>query len=71
MKPHWLRSTKLPTRAIQEARVMKVTTAGMKWGKVDREVIVSAIDSQGAFVRRKGCMRYYAPLSELSPINNV
>ena len=71
MKPHWLRSTKLPTRAIQEARVMKVTTAGMKWGKVDREVIVSAIDSQGAIVRRKGCMRYYAPLSELSPINNV
>lgn len=71
MKPHWLRSTKLPTRAIHTVPVIHVVAKRLQWQPVEREVIVSAIDSQGAIVRRKGCMRYYAPLSELKPVNNI
>lgn len=51
--------------------VINVVAKRLQWRPVEREVIVSAIDSQGAIVRRKGCMRYYAPLSELKPVNNI
>jgi len=70
MKPkaHWLRDAKLPAKAIHEAPTLLVKNGGMTWSKQDREVTVTAIDTHGAIVRRKGCMRYYAPLEEIKPV---
>lgn len=61
---HWLKSAKLPITAIHQKPVISLTAEV----KIDRrDVIVSAIDTHGAIVRRKGCNRYFAPFEELPP----
>lgn len=65
-KDHWLRSAKLPVKAVHKVTRLKSFSKMNHVHETDlRDVIVSAIDTHGAIVRRKGCSRYYAPLGEM------
>lgn len=67
LRAHWLRSAALPIEAIHKAPKPVLFKKPHEWPTDDRAVIVSAIDSHGAIVRRKGCARYFAPLEEIHP----
>jgi hypothetical protein len=64
---HWLRSVKLPAAAIHHAPMCEIQGGKIVRVVDEREVTVTAIDTHGAIIRRKGCGRYYAPLEELLP----
>jgi hypothetical protein len=67
-KNHWLRSAKLPIEAENHHPILTTKDGKFVWQPDIRRVIVSAIDTHGAIVRRKGCGRYYAPLEQLEKI---
>lgn len=72
MKPPAFLS-KLPVKAIHNAeRNHRLKRDGWRiYTLCDverREVIVSATDGPYAIVRRKGCIRYICPVSELDPL---
>jgi hypothetical protein len=65
-KDHWLKTAKLPCKAVHVVTKPK-SFSKMKWvyETEHRDVTVSAIDTHGAIVRRKSCVRYYAPFEVL------
>lgn len=69
-KPHWLQNVKLPAKACHRSPIMGRNAKGQRvlLNYDYRDVIVSAMDTQGAIVRRPGRMRYFAPLEEIHPV---
>ena len=64
---HFLRKLKLPVAVIHRCPKPIVEKGKVVWSHDVRKVIVTAIDTHGAIVRRKQCSRYYAPLEEIYP----
>jgi len=64
---HFFKHLKLPAVVLHRAPKVEVKDGKFVKSHDAREVIVTAIDTHGAIVRRKQCARYYAPLEELYP----
>lgn len=72
LRNHFLRDVKLPIEALHRPKMYQFVGDGWKLtGRDCHHVIVSAIDTHGAIIRRKGCARYYAELENLFPVESM